>query len=115
MISATVGTEFKPKMSPPNLIVFLIHEAEHCFINDDCTKATELALIALGKRGKRSGARKGKSKQKSNCNTQCENCGKKCHIKVDYWMLGGGKDDQHPKPKNPSKPNKPNDTAKQQQ
>ena len=57
-IGMTQGTASKPKMSPTNLIMFFTEEVQHCFINDECTKAAESALMAHGKNhSKSSGTR----------------------------------------------------------
>ena len=77
-------------------ISFITEEAQHCLINDECTKMAETALAAHATRnGKRKGA---KSKMgKSNPDVNCKNCKKDGHTKNDCQSKGGGKEGQGPK------------------
>ena len=93
----TEGTSTKPKMLPADLIVFFIEEAQHRVIDNECTKAAELALLALGKTTKKGSILKHKSKTKPD--EHCENCKKGGHTKADCWAKGGGKEGQGPRAK----------------
>ena len=84
------------QMKINDLIFFITKEAQHCLINDECTKMAETALAAHVKRnGKWKGA---KSKTgKSNPDVNCKNCKKNGHTKNDCWSKRGGKEGQGPK------------------
>ena len=66
-------------MKADNLIAFIIEEAQHHVINDNCTKSAESALAAWTKNNERS---KGKKK------IMCENCGRSGHGKTDCYQKG---------------------------
>ena len=61
------------KIKVDDLVTFLIEEAQHCIINDDCTMSAESALAAHGKRDKRGQGDKGKMAEKSGSGHNCEN------------------------------------------
>ena len=52
-------------MKPNNLIAFILEEAQHCVINDERTKNTEIALAAHSKKGKQSKSGKNEKSEKS--------------------------------------------------
>jgi hypothetical protein len=98
------GSDSK-KMSPNNLIAFIIEEAQHRVINDECAKTAESALAA---RTKKTGnpKRKGKGKDKalsSQSDVKCENCKRPGHTKPDCWSKGGSKEGQGPNQKKKGK------------
>ena len=72
-------------MKADNLITFITEEAQHCVINNDCTKSAESALAARTKNNERS---KGKKKIIS------ESCGRSGHGKTDCYQKGGNKEGQ---------------------
>ena len=72
-------------MKADNLITFIIEEAQHHVINDDCTKSAESALAAQTKNNERS---KGKKK------IMCKNCGRSSHGKTDCYQKGDDKEGQ---------------------
>ena len=51
-------------MKHDDLITFIIEEAQHCVINDECTKSAEMALAAHSKKEKQS--KPGKQKKSEN-------------------------------------------------
>ena len=61
-----------------NLIAFIIKEAQHCVINDECNKTAKLALAA---HTKKQGKAKGKKKDKCQSDVTCENCDRPGHSK----------------------------------
>ena len=66
-------------MKPNDLIAFILEEAQHCVINDECTKNTKIALAAHSKKGKQSKSGKNKKSEKSLKNSfeECNNWKKK--------------------------------------
>ena len=87
------------RMSPDDLIAFIIEEAQHRVINDERAKTAESALAA---RTKKTGKPKGKGKAKvlsSQSDDKCENCGQTGHKKPDCWSKGGDKEGQGPRQK----------------
>jgi gag-polypeptide of LTR copia-type len=93
------------QMKPDDLIAFLIEEAQHQVINDECTKNAKTALAAHGKRSGEKGARKGKKprkSQRSEAEEVCKNCEKPEHKKPDCWSKGGGKEGKGPRQKKKS-------------
>jgi GAG-pre-integrase domain len=74
-------------MKADNLIAFIIKEAQHCVINDDCMKSAELALAAQTKNNENN---KGKKK------TTCKNCERSGHGEPDCYQKGGDKEGQAP-------------------
>ena len=85
------------RMSPDDLIAFIIEEAQHRVINDERAKTAESALAA---RTKKTGKPKGKGKPKvlsSQSDDKCENCGRTGHKKPDCWSKGGDKEGQGPR------------------
>ena len=74
-------------MKADDLIAFIIEEAQHCVINDDCTKSAESALAAWTKNNEKN---KGKKR------ITCKNCGRPGHGKPDCYQKGGDKEGQAP-------------------
>ena len=87
-------------ISANNLIAFIIEEAQHCVINDDCTKSAGSALAAHTNQSRKS---KGKKKDKAQSDATCGNCGKAGHSEPDCWSKGGGKEGQGLKQKKKGK------------
>ena len=81
-------------------IAFIIEEAQHWVINDDCTKNTESALAACMEKSLKS---KGKKKDKSRSDITCGNCKESGHLQDNFYAKGGGKEGQAPWMKNTSK------------
>ena len=87
-------------MKPPDIIAFLIEEAQHRVINEERGKLAEIALAAHTKRTNRN--RTKKKKRSDECSDhesdeECENCHKPGHTKEDCWSKGGGKEGQGPR------------------
>ena len=80
-------------MKADDLIAFIIEEAQHRVINEDCTKNAESALAACVKR---SGNYKGKMKEKNQSDVTCGNCKKSGHLDADCYAKGSGKAGQTP-------------------
>jgi gag-polypeptide of LTR copia-type/GAG-pre-integrase domain len=80
-------------MSADDLVAFIIEEAQHWVINNECTKNAESALAA---HTKKPGKPKGKKKDKAQSDITCENCKKPGHAKPDCYSKGGGKEGQGP-------------------
>ena len=98
----TQGTASKLKMSPTDLIACFTEEVQHHVINDECTKAAKLVLMAHGKNCSKSSGMGWKKNAAPNLDAQCDNCQRLGHIKVNCWSKGGGKEGQglgHRKPK----------------
>jgi hypothetical protein len=74
-------------MKADDLIAFIIEEAQHRVINDNCMKSAESALAAWTKNNEKN---KGKKK------ITCENCGRSGHGKPDCHQKGGNKEGQAP-------------------
>ena len=74
-----------------DLIAFLIEEAQHRVINEECSKNTKIALVAYSKT-------KGKNKppNKERSDKECGNCKWKGHGALDCYAKGGGKEGQAP-------------------
>ena len=87
-------------MLPDDLITFIIEEAQHWVINDECAKTAESALATHTKNVTRP---RGKGKNKSK-NTQsdvtCNNCNTPGHSITECWSKGGGKEGQGLRQKN---------------
>ena len=80
-------------MKADDLIAFILEEAQHCIINDKCTKTAESALVACTKRPPES---KAKKKVKAKQDITCKNCDRPGHGKLDCYLKGGGKEGQAP-------------------
>jgi hypothetical protein len=94
-------------MKSPDLIAFLIEEAQHRVINDERGKNAELALAAHTKRANRNKPAKKKRSDNVTDNDseeECENCHKPGHNKDDCWAKGGGKEGQGPRQNRRKKP-----------
>ena len=52
-------------MKHDDLISFILEEAQHRVINDECTKSMETALVAHMKKGKQNKSQKQKKAEKS--------------------------------------------------
>ena len=78
-------------MKADNLITFIMEEAQHCMINDECTKSAKSALAAHTKKPAKS---KGKKKAKAQLDVVCENCDRPRHAQPDCCLKGGGKEGQ---------------------
>jgi hypothetical protein len=70
-----------------DLIAFIVEEAQHHVINDNCMKSAELALAAQTKNNERIKARK---------KITCENCERSGHGKPDCYQKGSDKESQAP-------------------
>lgn len=95
-------------MKSDDLITFIIEEAQHRVINDECTKNAKTALAAHAKKGKKKRGGKGKKPAKSEdseSDVKCGNCRKEGHTENNCWSKGGGKEGQGPRQK--KKSNKP--------
>jgi exopolyphosphatase/pppGpp-phosphohydrolase len=87
-------------MKAGDLIAFIIEEAQHRVINDDCTKNAESALAACTKN---TGKPMDKKEEKGQSDETCKNCDRPGHSKPDCWFKGGGKEGQAPWIKKSSK------------
>ena len=76
-----------------DIIACILEEAQHCVINDECTKIAKSALAAWIKKPTKS---KGKKKDKSQSDIICNNCHKPGHGKPDCYSKGGGKEGKGP-------------------
>ena len=74
-------------------IAFIIEEAQHRVITDDCTKNVESALAACTKK---SGKYKGENKDKMQSDISCRNCKKPGHLDTECYAEGGKKEGQAP-------------------
>ena len=74
-----------------DLIAFIIEEAQHRVINDNCTKNAESALATCTKK---SGRYKGKNEDKTQPDVTCGNCKRSGHLDTDCYAKGGGKEGQ---------------------
>ena len=96
-------------MLPNDLIAFIIEEAQHQVINDECTKTAESALTAHTKTVTRPRG-KGKNKSKNmQSDITCDNCNAPSHSIMECWSKGGRKEGQGLRQKN--KKNKQPETA----
>ena len=97
------------QMKPDDLITFIIEEAQHHVISDECSKNAKSALAAHAKKGKGKAGKKKKHNKsnKTDLENACENCGKPAHVKPDCWLKGGGKEGQGPNKRGPRKERKP--------
>ena len=109
--STLLGTLSSRAMKPDDLITFIMEEAQHCIINDECTKNVESALTALGKKQRTGKHCSNKGKEKSTPGATCENCKNAGHTKADCWAKGGGKEGQGPRGQNSKKGEKKAETA----
>ena len=85
-------------MKHNDLIAFILEEAQHRVINDECTKTAETALAAYTKKGKQNKAGKQKKSEKKLTTTteECDNCGRPSHTTIDCFSKGGGKEAEAP-------------------
>ena len=92
-------------MKPDDLITFIIEEAWHRVISDECSKNAESSLAAHVKKGKGKAGKKKKHNKSSKTDLEnaCKNCGKPGHAKPDCWSKGRGKEGQGPKQKKSKK------------
>ena len=109
--STLLGTSSSRAMKPDNLITFIMEEAQHHIINDECTKNAESALTALGKKQRTGKHRSNRGKEKSTPGVTCENCKNTGHTKANCWAKGGGKEGQGPRGRNSKKGEKKAETA----
>ena len=75
---------------------FLIEEAQHRLINEQCGKNTELALAAYFKLSRKGKSEKKKKSEKAKLDEECGNCQWKGHGAPDCYAKGGGKEGQAP-------------------
>jgi hypothetical protein len=80
-------------MSADNLITFIIEEAQHWVINNECIKNVESMLAACIKKP---GKPNRKRKDKTQLAVTCENCKKPGHAKLDCYSIGSRKEGQGP-------------------
>ena len=109
--STLLGTSSSRAMKPDDLITFIKEEAQHCVINDECTKNAESTLAALGKKQRTGKHCSNKGKEKSTPSATCKNCKNAGHTKTDCWAKGGGKEGQGPRGQNSKKGEKKVETA----
>ena len=85
-------------MKHNDLISFILEEAQHRVINDECIKSAETALAAHTKKGKQNKSRKQKKAEKSSKSTteECDNCGRPGHTIADCYSKSGGKEADAP-------------------
>ena len=104
--ASTLSGGKKSSMKPNDLIAFILEEAQHCVINDECTKNTEIALAEHSKKVKQSKSGKNKKSEKSlkNSSEECNNCGRPGHGADDCYSKGGGKEAEAPWKKKAKKP-----------
>ena len=77
------------KMKPDYLINFFIEKVQHHIINAKCSTDGGSALTVYGKKGK---CGYGNNREKLKSHISCDNCGKTGHIKLDFYLKGGGKE-----------------------
>ena len=92
------------QMKSDDLISFIIEEAQHQLINDECTKLAETALAAHAKKTGKGKNGKPKESKMEKSGIQCENCKRDGHTKSDCWAKGGDKEGQGPRQKKKDKP-----------
>ena len=80
-------------MKADDMIAFIIKEAQHQVINDDCMKFAESALATCTKKPAKP---KGKKKAKTQLDVVCRNCNRPGHGKPNCYLKGGGKEGQGP-------------------
>ena len=83
-------------MKPNDLITFIMEEAKHHIINDECMRDAESMLTALGKGQKTGKQCSNKGKEKSMFSVTCENCKSSGHTKANCLVKGRGKESQGP-------------------
>ena len=85
-------------MKPDDLITFILEEAQHQVINNECTKSTETPLATHTKKGKqnKSGKQKRAKKSLKTTNEECDNCERPSHTTPDCFSKGGGKEGEAP-------------------
>ena len=96
-MSTLLGTSSSRAMKPDDLITFIIEEAQHHIINNECTKNVESVLAALSKKQRTRKQHSNKGKEKSTPSVTCKNCKNTGHTKVNCWSKGGGKEGQGPR------------------
>ena len=96
-MSTLLGTLLLRTMKPNDLITFIMEEAKHHIINDECMRNAESMLTALGK-GQKTGKQCNKGKEKSMFGVTCENCKSSGHTKANCWVKGRvkGQEDKTP-------------------
>ena len=77
-----------------DLMAFILEEAQHCVINNKCSKSAKLVLAAQMKKPARS---KGKKKDKGQLDIICNDCKWPCHGQPYCYSKGGGKGGQGPR------------------
>ena len=92
--STLLGTLSSRVMKPNDLITFIMKEAQHHIINDECTKNMESVLAALGKKQRTVATR---ARRNPHPCVTCENCKNTGHTKANCWLKGGGKEGQGPR------------------
>ena len=80
-------------MKADDMIAFIIEEAQHQVINNDCTKSAESALAACTKKLVKP---KEKKRAKTQLDVVCRNCDRPGHGKPDCYLKGRGKEGQGP-------------------
>ena len=83
-----------------NIMSFIIEEAQHRVINNNCTKYAESALAACMKKSKKSKGN-GKGKEKNQSKEPCSDCKRTNHAMPN--CKGGAKEGQGPRQKNVKK------------
>jgi hypothetical protein len=87
-----------------DLIAFILKEAQHHVINDECTKS---AVSAWAAHTKKQAKPKSKRKEKGQSDITCENCKRPGHGKPDCYSKGGGKEGQGSRQKGKAKAKEP--------
>ena len=85
-------------MKHNDLILFILEEAQHWVINNECTKNAKIALATHTKKGKPDKPAKKKKSDKSSKDPaeECNNCGRPGHGAADCYSKVGGKDAEAP-------------------
>ena len=110
-MSTLLGMLLSKTMKPNVLITFIMEEAKHHIINDECMRDAESMLTALGKGQKTGKQCSNKGKEKSMFSVTCENCKSSGHTKANCLVKGRGKESQGPGGQNSIKGEKKVETA----
>ena len=110
-VSTLLGTSSSRAIQPGDFITFIMEEAQHHVINDECTKNAESMLAALGKKQRTKKQCSNKGKEKSTLGVTCKNCKNTGHTKANCWLKGGGKEGQGPRGQNSKKGEKKVETV----
>ena len=84
-------------MKANDLVEFLIEEAQHHIINDECSKNSDQALTASTRKGGKGKSKAWKADDKTKKDGErktCSNCKRIGHKSEDCYGKGGGKEGQ---------------------